>query len=358
MRYVNIDLSSDNYLQQPQIFGGFAGEHNETVLQVKLPKRMIDIGCSGYRFDFQTSEDNKIPSPLIPVSELNDGVLSFNLSEQLTVAGRLLFNVVAILSDKDFVSLISKTNTVTLYIGDSPDGNSILPDPNGYKDELQKMIDERIVQINPAFNVEQVYNPTSVNAQSGVALKPIFAEKQDFFATLTQTNADEYTLDLSAKVGNNKIKIKYGHNEYLLFGSNKTTISGTTVELFSTSGQYNFGGSRLGGVRAPSEDTDAATKKYVDDAVTITRQDFNNAEIIELSNNTEYYSSASISTLTITYPSGDFMSSIIFTLANEGNITITLPNTTKYIGGTPNFQNGQTWELNIKNGVLVGGLVE
>ena len=62
MRYVSIDLSSDNYLEQPQIFGGYAGEHNETILQVKLPERMIDIECSGYRFDFQTSEDNKISS--------------------------------------------------------------------------------------------------------------------------------------------------------------------------------------------------------------------------------------------------------------------------------------------------------
>ena len=75
MRYVSIDLSSDNHLQQPKIFGGYSGEHNETVLQVKLPSRMIGVECSGYRFDFQTSEDNKISSPLIPISELNDDVL-------------------------------------------------------------------------------------------------------------------------------------------------------------------------------------------------------------------------------------------------------------------------------------------
>lgn len=169
MRYVSIDLSSDNYLQQSQIFGGYAGEHNETVLQVKLPKRMIEIECSGYRFDFQTSEDNKISSPLIPVSELNDGILSFHLSEQLTVAGRLFFNVAAILSDENSVLLISKTNMVALYIGDSPDGNSILLDPNGYKDELQKMVDERIAEISPVA-IDQTYNPESENAQSGKAL--------------------------------------------------------------------------------------------------------------------------------------------------------------------------------------------
>ena len=56
MRYISIDLSSDNYLQQPQIFGGYAGEHNETVLQVIPPKRMTGVEYSDYRFDFQTSE--------------------------------------------------------------------------------------------------------------------------------------------------------------------------------------------------------------------------------------------------------------------------------------------------------------
>ena len=183
MRYVSIDLSSDNYLQQPKIFGGYSGEHNETVLQVKLPSRMIGIECSGYRFDFQTSEDNKISSPLIPISELNDDVLSFHLVEQLTIAGNLLFNVVAILSNETTVSLVSKTNTVVLCIEDSPEGNVQLADPNGYKDELQKMIDERILEINPA-KVDQKYSPTSPNAQSGKAVAEAVSGKMDKFGTV------------------------------------------------------------------------------------------------------------------------------------------------------------------------------
>ena len=174
MRYILIDLSSDNYLQQPNLFGGYEGEHNETILQVKLPKRMIDIECSGYRFDFQTSEDNKISSPLIPVSELNNNILSFHLTQQLTISGKLLFNVVAILSDENTVSLISKTNTVVLHIENAADGNIQLLDPNGYKDELQKMVDERIAEINPA-KVDQTYIPDSEKAQSGKAVTEAIA---------------------------------------------------------------------------------------------------------------------------------------------------------------------------------------
>jgi len=144
MREINIDLSSDNYLQQPNIFGGYAGEHNETVLKVKLPARMVNIECSGYRFDFQTSEDDKISSPLIPVSELDNDVVSLPLAEQLTVAGRLLFDVAAIQSNEDDVSLIAKTNMVALSIKGSPSGRAVPIDLEGYKDELNEMVDARI----------------------------------------------------------------------------------------------------------------------------------------------------------------------------------------------------------------------
>ena len=75
-----------------------------------------------------------------------------------------------------------------------------------------------------------------------------------------------------------------------------------------------------------------------------------------LSDNTEYVASEPISTLTVTYPETDFLCSLYFTLASEGDITITLPES-KYIGETPEFKNGETWELSIKNGVVVGGKV-
>ena len=176
MRKIFIDLSSDNYLQQPKMFGGYEGEHNETYLQVKLPKRMIDIECSGYRFDFQTSEGNEIPSPLIPVSELKDDILSFHLIEQLTVAGKLIFTVVAVRAGQNTVDLISKTNTVILCIENSPKGKVQLIDPNGYKDELLKMVDARILETSPPDIVDQDYNPESRNAQSGKAVAKAVAQ--------------------------------------------------------------------------------------------------------------------------------------------------------------------------------------
>lgn len=75
-----------------------------------------------------------------------------------------------------------------------------------------------------------------------------------------------------------------------------------------------------------------------------------------VSDNTEY-SGANISKLAIEYPDGDFECYISLTFAQEGDITVTLPES-KYIGTPPVFANGEHWELSIKNGVVVGGKAE
>ncbi len=112
------------------------------------------------------------------------------------------------------------------------------------------------------------YDPSSANAQSGVALAPVFAEKQPLFADFKQSGPDEYTLDLSAIVGVNKFKIKYGPNEYLLFSQGELEIAGERINFFSAASEYSFGHSRLKAVATPEEDTDAANKEYVDSKAT------------------------------------------------------------------------------------------
>jgi hypothetical protein len=72
---------------------------------------------------------------------------------------------------------------------------------------------------------------------------------------------------------------------------------------------------------------------------------------ITLADNTEYRLT-NVSTLTLTYPVGDFESWMRLTFAESGNITVTLPADTKYIGTAPDFKNGETWELSFKDKVL------
>lgn len=73
---------------------------------------------------------------------------------------------------------------------------------------------------------------------------------------------------------------------------------------------------------------------------------------ITLADNTEYRL-ADVTTLTLTYPTGDFECWMRLTFAEIGDITVTLPTGTKYIGTAPDFKNGETWELSIKDGVVI-----
>ena len=97
--------------------------------------------------------------------------------------------------------------------------------------------------------------------------------------------------------------------------------------------------------------------KYDDVPFKPKRLSFADGDTITLANNTTYYANSEISSLTVIYPKTNFICSLEFTLATEGDVTITLPQS-RYIGGAPTFANGEAWELNIKNGVVVGGLVE
>ena len=73
---------------------------------------------------------------------------------------------------------------------------------------------------------------------------------------------------------------------------------------------------------------------------------------ITLADNTEYRLT-DVTTLTLTYPAGNFECWLKLTFAASGNATVTLPTGTKYIGTTPDFKNGETWEMSIKDGVVI-----
>ena len=105
------------------------------------------------------------------------------------------------------------------------------------------------------------------------------------------------------------------------------------------------------------ESENAQSGKAVAQAVKLKKVVFGDNATLVLEDNTIYVAETPIKVLTIVYPQSDFICSVDFTIANEDTVNITLP-TSKYIGSIPTFNNGTTWELNIKNGVVVGGKVE
>ena len=75
-------------------------------------------------------------------------------------------------------------------------------------------------------------------------------------------------------------------------------------------------------------------------------------EFVALFDNEEYRLT-DVTKLRIAYPTGDFECWMRLTFAANGDITVTLPTGTKYIGIAPDFANGETWELSFKDKVLV-----
>lgn len=72
---------------------------------------------------------------------------------------------------------------------------------------------------------------------------------------------------------------------------------------------------------------------------------------ITLADNTEYRLT-NVTTLSLSYPTSKFECWMRLTFAASGNITVTLPTDTEYLGATPNFKNGETWELSFKDKIL------
>ena len=72
---------------------------------------------------------------------------------------------------------------------------------------------------------------------------------------------------------------------------------------------------------------------------------------ITLADNTEYRLT-DVTTLTLTYPAGDFECWMRLSFAASGDITVTLPAGTGYIGSAPDFKNGEIWELSFKDKIL------
>lgn len=72
---------------------------------------------------------------------------------------------------------------------------------------------------------------------------------------------------------------------------------------------------------------------------------------ITLADNTEYRLT-DVTTLNLSYPTGDFECWMRLSFAASGDITVTLPAGTGYIGTAPDFKNGETWELSFKDKIL------
>lgn len=122
--------------------------------------------------------------------------------------------------------------------------------------------------------------------------------------------------------------------------------------LSATDGKLQYNGSDISSV---TKDNVVAALGYTPEAVSTQVTTGSN---ITLADNTEYRLT-DVTTLNLSYPTGNFECWMRLTFAASGDVTVTLPAGTEYLGATPNFKNGETWELGFKDKVLaaqkVGG---
>ena len=72
---------------------------------------------------------------------------------------------------------------------------------------------------------------------------------------------------------------------------------------------------------------------------------------LTLEDNTEYRFSSAVTSLTLTFPTGNFDCWLKFTTGSS--ITVTFPSGTTYVGGAPTFEASKTYEMSIKDGSVI-----
>lgn len=72
---------------------------------------------------------------------------------------------------------------------------------------------------------------------------------------------------------------------------------------------------------------------------------------LTLADNTEYRFTSAVTSLTLTFPSGNFDCWLKFTTGSS--ITVNFPSGTKYVGGAPTFEASKTYEMSIKDGSVI-----
>lgn len=107
-------------------------------------------------------------------------------------------------------------------------------------------------------------------------------------------------------------------------------------------------------------------KKYIDEntleAMLNSKQNtptyINTSETaLMLSDNTEYRLT-DISSLTLSYPEDNFEIWMRLSFSPTETVNVVFPTETKYIGAAPTFNNGEVWEISIKDGVAICWRIE
>lgn len=168
------------------------------------------------------------------------------------------------------------------------------------------------------------------------------------YCALAGMFAENIAVDVQTSGGTSSISLQNIYDYFILPAvekahehSNKSVLDNLSV----SNGKLQYNNSDI----SVTKDNVVAALGYTPKAVS--QKVYFTGSNITLEDNTEYRLT-NVTTLNLTYPTGNFECWMRLTFAESGNITVTLPAETKYIGTAPDFKNGETWELSFKDKVL------
>lgn len=131
-----------------------------------------------------------------------------------------------------------------------------------------------------------------------------------------------------------------------------TSVNGETGDVVLSAVQYT--------AQTLNDDQKAQVRENIGIAEyvssVITKKQVTSGTSFTLEDNTEYRLN-NITSLSLSYPTTNFECWMNLTFATSGTISVSFPTGTKYIGKAPEFSNGETWEVSIKDKVVVAAKV-
>lgn len=194
-------------------------------------------------------------------------------------------------------------------------------------------LSEGIQEEFPEIELESNTVKSGLEVAMYYALAGMFAEN---IAVDLQTSGGTFSISLQDLYDRSILPAMEKAHEH----DNKSVLDNLSV----SNGKLQYNGSDI----SVTKDNVVAALGYTPEAVS--KQVFTGSNIT-LADNTEYRLT-SVTTLNLSYPTGNFECWMRLTFAASGDATVILPADTQYLGATPDFKNGETWELSFKDKVL------
>ena len=322
---------------------GYRAENNFTLLALPIPAELE--GADSYRVYFESTVGEYLQTePLTPA----DGYVTVKItSDVVPEPGNMAAQLVAFADGEivGYAPMITGSAKVSIPDGTERLSHSLAAEialntaarhTHANKSVLDKFAES---DGKPTYDGKALGggggSVDSVNGKTGAVVLTAEDINYDNDNTVYQ-QMSQWLEDLET-VGNELVTLdKYAHTH-----ANKNTLD----KLSDSNGKLQYNGSDI----SVTKDNVVAALGYTPKAVS--QEVYFPGSNITLEDNTEYRLT-SVTTLNLTYPTGNFECWMRLSFAANGDATVTLPVDTKYLGAVPNFKNGETWELSFKDKVL------